>query len=137
MNNSKKANGPYIPLTTFILLTICCFLSCARNEELKDTGNLEKYDMTVADSLKYIQGGASWYRDEVLKSHWMREDTSLPFQPLKVEFINVSNGIAWILLVLSILVYTYSVHKKAYQKGIDDTIQKLEESWTEKQTEEN
>ena len=117
----------------FILLTICCFLSCARNEELKDTGKLEKYDVAVVDSLKYIQGGASWYRDEVLKSHWMREDTSLPFQPLKVEFRNVYNGIAWILLVLSILVYTYSVYKKAYRKGIYDTIQKLVEL-TEKET---
>ena len=54
-------------------------------------------------------------------------EVKIQLQPLKVEFRNISNGIAWILLVLSILVYTYSVYKKAYRKGIEDTIQKLEE----------
>lgn len=54
-------------------------------------------------------------------------EVKIQFQPLKVEFRNVSNGIAWILFVLYIVVYTYSIHKKAYRKGIDDTIQKLVE----------
>ena len=52
-------------------------------------------------------------------------EVKIQIQPLKVEFRNVSNGIAWILFVLFISVYTYSVYKKAYRKGIDDTIQKI------------
>lgn len=66
-----------------LVLAIYCFSSCIRGEEFKNTNKFEKHDVAVVDSLECIQGGVSWFKDSMLKSHGMREDISLPNSVLR------------------------------------------------------
>lgn len=45
-------------------------------------------------------------------------DTTIQIKPFKISFGNLSAGFAWVFFLLSFTLMTYSVHSKAYSKGL-------------------
>jgi hypothetical protein len=55
-----KTKTSFLTKAFFILLVMCCFFSCTRGDELKNTHKFENYDVVVIDSCEYILWGISY-----------------------------------------------------------------------------